>query len=131
MSRKPTVVYVSGQCARGSEVRPGHGPKALPWSRDGGVEVTKRKADYPQTEVEITPEIREPLEGFTEEIETGTAAGSFAPAQPGSEGMDQGLFEDLVESIKEAGAVLRGEREAARRTRFNAPGGSGSTEEQE
>lgn len=30
--------------------------------------------------------------------------------------MDGGLFEDLLESIQEAGAILRGEREATRRT---------------
>lgn len=30
--------------------------------------------------------------------------------------MDEGLFEDLLESIQEAGAILRGEREATRRT---------------
>lgn len=33
--------------------------------------------------------------------------------------MDQELFQDLLESVKEAGAILRGEREAARRTRFD------------
>lgn len=27
------------------------------------------------------------------------------------------MFEDLLESVREAGAILRGEREAARRTR--------------
>lgn len=32
--------------------------------------------------------------------------------------MDEELFEDLLESVREAGAVLRGEREAARRTRI-------------
>lgn len=53
--------------------------------------------------------------------------------------MDEELFEDLLESVKEAGAVLRGEREAARRTRFDEaaevteagdvlPGASGSDE---
>jgi len=30
--------------------------------------------------------------------------------------MDEELFEDLLESVAEAGAVLRGKREAARRT---------------
>ncbi len=30
--------------------------------------------------------------------------------------MDENLFEDLLESIREAGAVLRSEREATRRT---------------
>lgn len=123
MSRKPALIYVSGRRTRGGEVRPGHGAKALPWSGDGGVDVTKRKADYPQTEVEIAPEVRELLKGFTEEIETGAVAGGFAPAQPGSEGMNQGLFEDLMESIEEAGAILRGEREAARRTNIDDPVG--------
>lgn len=79
--------------------------------------MTKRKADYPQTEVEITPEIRELLENFTEEeIETGVVAGGFAPAEPGSEGMAASSFEDLLASLREAGAILRGEREASRRT---------------
>lgn len=32
------------------------------------------------------------------------------------------MFEDLLESVREAGAILRGEREAARRTRVpNSP----------
>lgn len=49
--------------------------------------MTKRKADDPQTEVELTPESRELLEGFTQEgIETGVVAGGFAPAEPGSGG---------------------------------------------
>ncbi len=92
--------------------------------------MTKRKADYPQTEVELTPEIRELLEGFTqEEIETGVVAGGFAPSEPGSEGMEAGLFDGLLESLREAGAIMRGEREAARRTRFDetavAGGGHG------
>lgn len=91
--------------------------------------MTKRKADYPQTEVELTPEIRELLEGFTQEIETGVVAGGFAPAEPGSEGIAAGLFEDLVQSLREAGAIMRGEREAARRTCFDeatvAGGGHG------
>ena len=30
--------------------------------------------------------------------------------------MEEGLLEDLLESIQEAGAILRGEREATRRT---------------
>lgn len=82
--------------------------------------MTKRKSDYPETEVEITPEMRELLKDFTEEeVETGVVAGGFTPAEPGSERMESGLFEDLVESIKEAGAILRGERKAARRTRFD------------
>jgi len=38
--------------------------------------------------------------------------------------MDQELFENLLESVKEAGAVLRGEREAARRTRFDEADGA-------
>ncbi len=53
--------------------------------------------------------------------------------------MDEELFKDLLESVREAGAVLRGEREAARRTRFDEaadaasagdalPGASGSDE---
>lgn len=81
--------------------------------------MTKRKADYPQTKAEFAPEVRERLKGFTEdEIETDEVAGGFVPAEPGSEGMEAGLFEDLLESVREAGAMLRGEREAARRTRI-------------
>ena len=42
--------------------------------------------------------------------------------------MDEELFEDLLESVREAGAVLRGERDAARRTPIDeaadAPGAS-------
>src|SRR5690625_7855551 len=72
-----------------------------------------RKADYPQTEAELTPEIRELLEGFTqEETGTGLVAGGCAPAGSGSEGMEPALFEDLLASVREAGAMLRGEREA-------------------
>jgi hypothetical protein len=32
--------------------------------------------------------------------------------------MEQALFEELLESVREAGAVLRGDREAARTTRI-------------
>lgn len=32
--------------------------------------------------------------------------------------MEEELFEDLMESVREAGAILRGEREARRRTSF-------------
>lgn len=64
----------------------------------------KRKSDYPRTEVKIEAE-----------IETGVAAGGFDAPEPESGGMEKDLFEDLVESIKEAGAILRGDREAARR----------------
>lgn len=35
--------------------------------------------------------------------------------------MDQALFEDLVQSLKEAKAISRGEMRAARRTRIDAP----------
>lgn len=80
--------------------------------------MTKSKSDYPQTEVEITPEIRELLEGFTaEEIETGVIVADRPPVGP--EGT---MFEDLMESLKEAGAILRGEKEAARITRFEESG---------
>jgi len=37
-------------------------------------------------------------------------------ALTGGGAVDEGLFEDLLESIQEAGAILRGEREATRRT---------------
>ncbi len=35
--------------------------------------------------------------------------------------MEEELFEDLMESVREAGAILRGEREARRRTSFAGP----------
>lgn len=35
--------------------------------------------------------------------------------------MDQTLFEDLVQSLKEAKAISRGEMAASRRTRIDAP----------
>ena len=35
--------------------------------------------------------------------------------------MDQTLFDDLVQSLKEAKAISRGEMSAARRTRIDAP----------
>ncbi len=35
--------------------------------------------------------------------------------------MDQTLFEDLVQSLKEAKAISRGEMSASRRTRIDAP----------
>lgn len=38
--------------------------------------------------------------------------------------MNDDLFEDLCESVREAGAILRGERETARRTSFGDPGNS-------
>ncbi len=80
--------------------------------------MTKRKEDYPVTEVEITPDIAELLKGFTEEeIATGVVSSRPAPAEVEPEGMEAGLFEELLESVKEAGAILRGERQAARRTR--------------
>lgn len=92
--------------------------EALTWRGDGGANVTKRKSDHPQTEMEITPETREPLEEFTqEEIDSGVIATGRPPVQGTDEGIEKGLFEDLKESIREAGAILRGEREAARRTR--------------
>lgn len=105
--------------------------KTLHLSGEGGVEVTKRKADDPQTEVELTPESRELLEGFTQEgIETGVVAGGFAPAEPGSGGMASALFEGLLASVREAGEILRGEREAARRTHFDGVVGPDPANEQ-
>lgn len=74
--------------------------------------MTKKKADYQLTEVEITSEDRELVENSTdEEVATGTMLTGRAPV-----GQGEDLFEDLVASISEAGAILRGEREAARRT---------------
>ena len=69
--------------------------------------MTKRKTDYPQTEVEIA---------------TGVVAGDLAQAEPRGEGMEPGLFKDLLESVREAGASLRGEQEAARITGFEESG---------
>lgn len=97
--------------------------EALTWRGDGGANVTKRKSDHPQTEMEITPETREPLEEFTqEEIDSGVIATGRPPVQGTVEGIEKGLFEDLKESIREAGAILRDEREAARRTRLGDVG---------
>ncbi len=94
--------------------------------------MTKRKADYPQTKAELTPETLELLENFTEEeIETGVVAGGIAPADPGSVGMEPALFEDLLASVREAGSILRGEREAARRTSIEVAGEPGLKREQE
>lgn len=70
--------------------------------------MTKRKSDYPETEYGI---------------EIGVDS-SLAPTEPEAAGMEQGLFADLVKSIKEAGSILRGEREAARRTRFDETAGA-------
>lgn len=98
---------------------------ALLWSGEGGAEVTKRKADYRQTETGLTTGTREPLEGSTEEeiASCAVAGGSNSPGADGK-GMEAGLFEDLLGSVREAGAILRGEREAARRTRFDDLDGS-------
>lgn len=80
--------------------------------------VTKRKEDHPATEVEITPTIRELLANSSEEeIATDGVATSRPPMAEDFE-MDESLFEKLVESVREAGAILRGEKEAARRTRL-------------
>jgi len=79
--------------------------------------VTKQKEGYPQTEAEITPDSAELLKGFTEEeIATGVVTSCPAPAGAEPKGMERALFEELLESVKEAGAILRGEREAARAT---------------
>lgn len=79
--------------------------------------MTKRKAYHPQTEVDLEPEPSELLEGFAgAEVEAGVAAGGLDSAEQGNEGMEPDLFEDLMASVREAGAILRGEREAARRT---------------
>lgn len=80
--------------------------------------MTKRKEDCPVTEGEITPDIAELLRDVTEEgVATGLVSSRPAPAEAEPEGMELGLFEELLESVREAGVVLRGEREAARRTR--------------
>lgn len=87
--------------------------------------MTKHEADHQQAEAECTPGTREPVEGSTEEeIASGAVAGGSTPAGPGGMGMEAGLFEDLLGSVREAGAILRGEREAARRTRFDDLDGS-------
>ena len=82
--------------------------------------MTKREVDCPQAEADLAPEVRERLKGLTqEEGETGAAAAGPTPAGAGDDGMEAGLFEVLLGSVREAGAILRGEREAARRTRFD------------
>ncbi len=86
--------------------------------------VTKRKEGHPATEVEITPAIRELLAHLShEEIATDGVATSRPPMAEEFE-MDESLFEKLVESVREAGAILRGEKEAARRTRLVEADGS-------
>lgn len=67
----------------------------------------------------ITPDIAEPLKSFTEEeIATGVVSSRPAPVEAEPEGMERALFEELLESVEEAGAILRGERDAARTTRI-------------
>jgi len=87
--------------------------------------VTKRKADYPQIEADLTTGTREPVEGSTEEeIASGAVAGGSTPAGAGGMGMEAGLFEDLLGSVCEAGAILRGELEWARCTQVDDLDGS-------
>lgn len=72
--------------------------------------------------MELTPESRELLEGFTQEgIETGVVAGGFARAEPGSGGMASALFEGLLASV----------REAARRIHFDGVVGPDPANERE
>lgn len=68
--------------------------------------MARRKRDFSETEAEARPETRELVECFTEEIETGAKL----PAEPGSRGMEPALFEDLLASVREAGALLRDKR---------------------
>jgi len=87
-----------------------------------GAEVARRKSDYAQSEMEITPEICEPLEESTqEEFNSGLVVGERPPTQAQGEGMEEGLFEDLVESLQETCTILRDEREAARRMHTDDP----------
>lgn len=48
----------------------------------------------------------------------GVTPSGHAPGEAEPEWMEQALFEELLESVREAGAVLRGDREAARTTRI-------------
>lgn len=94
--------------------------------------MTKRKEGSFQTEVEITPDNR----GQFEEFGDGETADSLIdtghpPEHFIGEGTETGLFHDLKESILEAAAILRGEREAARRTHIEDPYGSMSGHEQD
>lgn len=90
--------------------------------KDGGVDVAKRKRDHPETEVEETSEPRDLTEELAqEEGEGGRVVVGGSPLQPDVAGMEENLFEDLKDSIREAGAILRGEREAARRPQLDAP----------
>lgn len=69
--------------------------------------MTKRKADYTQTEAELTTGTREPVEGSTEEeIASGAVADGSTPPWAEGKGMEAGLFEDLLGSVREAGAIL-------------------------
>lgn len=82
----------------------------------------KRKRDFPEAEMEETSEPRNLAEELVqEEGDGGRVVPGGAPLQPDVTGMEEKLFEDLTDSIREAGAILRGEREAARRTQLEAP----------
>ena len=101
--------------------------EALPRVKDGGVDVAKRKSDYPETEVEETSEPRDLAEELAqEEGEDGRVVAGAPPLHTSAAEMEEGLFEDLKDSIREAGAILRGEREAARRTQLDSPSESES-----
>lgn len=90
--------------------------------KDGGVDVAKRKRDHPETKVEETSEPRDLAEELAqEEGEGGRVVPGGPPLQTEVSEMEENLFEDLKDSIREAGAILRGEREAARRTQLDAP----------
>ena len=95
--------------------------------KDGGVDVAKRKRDYPETEVEEASEPRDLAEELAqEEGEGGRVVAGAPPLHTGAEEKEEGLFEDLKDSIREAGAILRGEREEARRTPLDSPSESES-----
>lgn len=70
--------------------------------------MTKRKAEYRQTGMEIAPGNREQ-----------------------NEGMEADLFENLLESVREAGAILRGERETGHRTYIDEAAELSSSRDQE
>lgn len=53
------------------------------------------------------------------ETDSGMVVNGLLLVRVEAEGAEDQLFEDLLESLQEAGALMRGEREAARRTRFD------------
>lgn len=109
--------YAAGEPVRahsGAGAGRGAGALLAPGA-ERGVEATKRKADISLTEVGLAPESHERREGFAAE-DTGMVVGGFASVEAGNEWMEPAQFEDRLVCVREAGAFLRGDWEAPRRT---------------